>query len=198
MRVVTSYKFNLHLLFSKINPPPRPRYFILMSQLPYTALAHGQRGIRGLRGKLLKATPRCVSSVAKLRMQRIIEHVNSKCETTVTKRLKHFVVNWQVYRQTQPITQLVNLDLANPGQLAGVLSLQVDSWDKTTPYSKFCVSINLAQFSRQMVKSLCPLHLRGFTRIMKEAFKYALTGKESRLLCKGGQGFEVGNTEKQI
>jgi len=50
-----------------------------------------------------------------------------------------------------------------------------------------------------MVKSLCPLHLLwGFTRIMKEAFNYALTGEESRQFCKGGQGFEVGNTEKQI
>ena len=46
--------------------PPRPRYFILMSQLPYTALAHGHKGMRGLRGKLQKATPRRVSSVAKL------------------------------------------------------------------------------------------------------------------------------------
>ena len=38
--------------------PPRPRYFILMSQLPYTALAHGHKGMRELRGKLQKATPR--------------------------------------------------------------------------------------------------------------------------------------------
>ena len=42
----------------KTNLPPRPRYFILMSQLPYTALAHGHKGISGLRGKLQKATPR--------------------------------------------------------------------------------------------------------------------------------------------
>ena len=74
---------NLHLLFSAANSPPRPRYFIWMSQLPYTALALGQRGIRGLRGKLQKATPRCVSSVAKLRKQRTVQHI-SECETAVT------------------------------------------------------------------------------------------------------------------
>jgi len=27
--------------------PPRPMYFILMSQFPYTALAHGHKGFRG-------------------------------------------------------------------------------------------------------------------------------------------------------